>query len=552
VLLRLHTLNSRLRLTRVGLAIFTFGIGAALSLPTPAPARARRTGSASTIPGPDPVSVRIVSADYSRVKGMRHTFFNEVVGAGRAAEGLRADWQRDLAFVHRECGFRYIRFHGLLQDELGVYSEDKQGRPVYNFQYIDSLFDAILKIGMRPFVELGFMPNALASGNKTIFWWKGNITPPKDYDKWRSLIQALVRHFTDRYGSSEVKRWFFEVWNEPNLDLFWSGTQDDYFRLYETTSRAIKEVSPGYRVGGPATAGRGWITEMIDFAAKSQAPIDFISTHDYGVSGMGLDENGVQQLMLDQSPNAIIGGVQEVRGKIASSVMPRLQLHYTEWSTSYSPRDPVHDSYISAPYVLSKLKGSEGYADSMSYWTFTDIFEESGPVPSPFHGGFGLLSFQGLPKPSFFAYQFLNRLGETELVSSDSASWVTRNSKGVQVLFWNFSTPQTTESDQSLFKRDLPSKAAGTVRVLINGLRAGNYKVRVYKIGYDLNDVYTGYLKMGSPPTLHPSQAKELTDKNAGAPVETSTLRVGSAGSYKRDFSIRENDVCLVTIERSS
>ena len=123
---------------------------------------------------------RLINVNYSKVKGKHNTFFREVVGAGRAAEGLRADWQRDLAVVHRECGFKYIRFHGLLQDEMGVYSEDKQGRQIYNFQYIDALYDAILKIGMKPFVELSFMPQALASGSKMVFWWKGNITPPRD------------------------------------------------------------------------------------------------------------------------------------------------------------------------------------------------------------------------------------------------------------------------------------------------------------------------------------------------------------------------------------
>ncbi|HJU52989.1 MAG TPA: hypothetical protein VJ715_00390, partial [Pyrinomonadaceae bacterium] len=160
---------------------------------------------------------RLISADYTRVKGRHDKFFRHVVGAGRAAEGLRADWQRDLAVVRRECGFEYVRFHGLLQDELGVYSEDRRGQPVYNFQYVDALYDAILAHGMKPFVEFGFMPRSLASGKKTVFWWEGNITPPKDYGKWEQLIRALVTHWTARYGAGEVRRWYFEVWNEPNL-----------------------------------------------------------------------------------------------------------------------------------------------------------------------------------------------------------------------------------------------------------------------------------------------------------------------------------------------
>jgi xylan 1,4-beta-xylosidase len=493
---------------------------------------------------------RLIAADYSKVKGKHDKFFRQVVGAGRAAEGLRADWQRDLSIVHRECGFKYIRFHGLLQDEMGVYSEDRRGQPVYNFQYVDALYDAILNTGMKPFVELGFMPQALASGNKYVFWWKGNITPPKDYGKWERLVQALVRHWTTRYGRDEVSQWYFEVWNEPNLDIFWSGDQAEYFKLYETTVRAIKSVAPDYRVGGPATAGHGWITETINFATRAHVPLDFISTHDYGVKGIGFDDGGVQQLYLDAEPDAIIGGVRDVRAQIKSSSQPQLPLHYTEWSTSYSPRDPVHDSYISAAYILSKLKGTEGYADSMSYWTFTDIFEENGPVPSAFHGGFGLLNFQGLRKPSFYAYQFLNRLGDEELASNDADSWVCRGARGAQVLFWNFTAPVTKESDQIFFKRDHPAKDFGVVRVSLTGLPRGTYRMNIYRIGYQVNDVYADYLKLGSPQALTREQTRSLAEKNDGHPVESTRVTVGAGQTFTRDIRLRENDVYLITLEK--
>lgn len=493
---------------------------------------------------------RVIAADVSQVKGRLNKFFLEVVGAGRAAEGLRADWQRDLVTVHRECGFKYIRFHGLLQDEMGVYREDKQGRAMHNFQYIDALYDSILKIGMKPFVELSFMPQALASGDKTIFWWKGNITPPKDYGKWEQMIKALVEHWTARYGVDEVKQWYFEVWNEPNLNIFWSGDQAEYFKLYEFTARAIKSVSLSYRVGGPATAGHGWITETIDFATKNNVPLDFVATHDYGVKGIGFDENGAQRLFLDSSSDAISRPVRESSARIKSSPMPALPLHYTEWSTSYSPRDPVHDSYISAPYILSQLKGAEGFADSMSYWTFTDIFEENGPVPSPFHGGFGLLNFQGLRKPAFYAYQFLNRLGDVELTSNDANSWACRSSRGVQIVFWNYTAPKTTESDQVFFKRDLPANSLGNVKVSITGLPAGTYQMNIYHVGYHANDVYADYLKLGAPQTLMRDQVRALAEKNNGAPIEKNRIHISSGKAFSRVIPMRENDAYAITLER--
>ncbi len=193
---------------------------------------------------------RVISLDFNKIKGNFTTMFKECIGAGRANEGLRADWQQQLAFVKKECDFKYIRMHGLLTDDMGVYREDKNGNPEYNFQYIDVLYDYLLSIGMKPFVELGFMPDALASGNQTIFWWKGNVTPPKDYKKWEDLIRNLTLHFTERYGADEVKTWYFEVWNEPNLSGFWAGTQEEYFKLYMYTVKAIKSVNkeyPGWR-----------------------------------------------------------------------------------------------------------------------------------------------------------------------------------------------------------------------------------------------------------------------------------------------------------------
>ncbi len=155
--------------------------------------------------------------------------------------------------------------------------------------------------------------------------------------------------------------------------------------------------------------------------------------------------------------------------------MPNLPPPYTEWSLSYSPRDPVHYSYISAAYILSKLKGSEGLIDSMSYWVFTDIFEESGTVPKAFHGGFGMMNFQGLKKPSFYAYQFLNRLGDEGLRSNDTGSWTTRTKNGVQVLLWNSNPPITKESNRIFYKKDLPAKNFGKVKINISNIPVGNY-----------------------------------------------------------------------------
>jgi Beta-xylosidase len=495
---------------------------------------------------------RIINLDFNKINGNFNTMFKECIGAGRANEGLRADWQQQLAYVKKECDFKYIRMHGLLTDDMGVYREDKKGNPEYNFQYIDVLYDYLLSIGMKPFVELGFMPEALASGKQIIFWWRGNVTPPKDYNKWEDFIRALTLHLTERYGIDEVKTWFFEVWNEPNLHQFWSGTQEEYFNLYKHAVQAIKSVNKAYRVGGPATAGAAWEPEMIDFCTKNSLPLDFISTHSYGVKQGYLDEFGNAGTVLDKNPMSVSGDILQSRKEIAGSSMPNLELHYTEWSSSYTPTDPIHDSYHQAAYVLEKIKQVGNAANSMSYWVFTDIFEEAGPRFTPFHGGFGLLNYQAINKPAFYSFKFMNMLGNIELANTDSSSWACKDAaKGsIQVLLWDFTNthPGDSVNNQVYYIRDLPAKSKGKVKVSISGIPEGIYTVEFYKVGYHINDPYSTYLTMNRPHQLTKQQVEQIKKLNDGSPISKENIKVISREIFSKELEIRENDVFLLNM----
>ncbi|HOT14766.1 MAG TPA: glycoside hydrolase [Bacteroidales bacterium] len=495
---------------------------------------------------------RVINVDYSLEKGPLNTMFNECVGAGRANEGLRADWQQQLTYIKNECGFRYIRFHGLLTDDMGVYGVDKNGKPQYNYMYIDALFDFLLSINIKPFVELGFMPAALASGDKTIFWWRGNVTPPNDYERWGELVRNLTAHFTERYGVDEVKTWYFEVWNEPNLTpYFWTGTREEYFKLYEYSAKAVKSVHPDYRVGGPATAGASWEAELIDFCVKKNLPLDFISTHAYGVDQGYLDEYGNTGTRLAPNDLALSQDVLQSRKEIETSAKPGLELHYTEWSASYTPADPIHDSYHEASYVLHKLKQIGNAAQSMSYWVFTDIFEEAGPRFTPFHGGFGMLNTQGINKPVFYAYQFLNRLGNIELINQDPASWVCKDKNGnVQVLAYDFTytLPDDSINNQDYYIRDLPAKSKGKLKVNVSKLAAGKYSLEVYKVGYRCNDAYTSYYDLGRPAQLTKLQVEQIKKINDGSPVGKEIITIQEGGVFSKELDIRENDVYFLKL----
>jgi xylan 1,4-beta-xylosidase len=498
-------------------------------------------------------SPRAIAADFAKVRGAHSTVWKECIGAGRANEGLRADWQEQLALVQKEIGFRYIRMHGLLHDDMGVYKETPKGEPIYNWQYIDKLYDYLLQVGLKPFVELAFMPRDLASGNKTIFWWRGNITPPKSYDKWGALVTALVRHFRERYGDDEVRKWYFEVWNEPDIPPFWSADLAEYLKLYKSSAEAVKSVSQEYRVGGPASASPyRFEQELVQYCAREHVPIDFVSTHAYGVKEGFVDETGSKGTVLDSDPASVRARMVHSRELIRRSALPDLPLHFTEWSSAYTPTDYVHDQYHQAAFILDKIKGAQESVDSMSYWVFTDIFEENSPRMTPFHGGFGLLNYQGIRKPAYFAYQFLNQLGPEELVTNDASSWICRNASGsVQALLWNFTpiTPPQGVNDQVFYKREQPSKPAGPVSLRIDHLPEGTYALALYRTGYRFNDAYTTYLDMGAPGQLTRAQVEVLQHSTSGAPVEQLVVK-HSGGAFTKDLALNQNDVLLVLLRK--
>jgi xylan 1,4-beta-xylosidase len=498
---------------------------------------------------------RIVQVDVSHQTGPHTLVPLRVIGAGRANEGLRADWQQQLATVQHEIGFQYIRMHGILHGDMGVYSEDTHGNPQYNFQYVDTLYDALLALHIRPFVELTFMPSKLASGPQTIFWWRGNITPPKDPAKWSALIRAFTSHMKARYGEEEICQWYFEVWNEPDLhNLFFTGNLDDYLSLYKITAEALKTECPLCRVGGPASAIPWKFEEAFEqYVTTHNVPADFVASHAYGVTQGFLDVDGKAGTILDPSPDSISGRMKHSRELIQHSGRPDMELHFTEWSSAYTPTDYLHDQYHQASFILDKIKRASPYVDSMSYWTFTDIFEEQGPPLTPFHGGFGLMNLQGIRKPAYFAFRFLRQLGTGDIACDDPQTWITRSKDGsVQALVWDYTpiVPPAPETDQTFYKREQPATPKGTLRVQFEHLPVGTYRLAIYAIGYEKNDAYTAYLHMGEPPQITREQVAALNEASTGQPESTAQIEVRN-GKFSRDLPLRTNDVYLLVLSPS-
>jgi len=491
---------------------------------------------------------RGIAIDASRALEPVDRFFDLSVGADYPGIFIRPDSQSQLKVAVDELGFRYVRFHAIFHDVLGTVGQI-DGRTVYNWTRIDELYDGLLAKGVRPFVELGFTPEAMATSSQTIFYWKGNTSHPK-LGPWRDLVDAFIRHLQDRYGSTEIRQWYFEVWNEPNLDGFWErADQAAYFELYDLTARTIKGVDPQLRVGGPSTAGAAWVPEFLAHVSRSGAAVDFVTTHTYGVDGGFLDEEGKSDTKLSPSPDAIVGDVRRVRDEISKSSYPHLPLFFTEWSTSYTARDSVHDSYISAPYILNKLKASRGLVQGMSYWVYSDLFEEPGPPPTPFHGGFGLLTREGIRKPAFFAYKYLHALRGFEVPVSDSESIVAIDGRNLAALIWSWKQPEQKVSNRPFFTKVLPTTAAPSTHLEIRKLVARTYRLRVRRTGYRANDAYTAYLDMGSPANLNADQLGRLNALTSDTPEVDRVVSVGRRGSLHFDVPMSVNDIVLLTLE---
>lgn len=436
-----------------------------------------------TVGGSEP-RVRVgVRAD--KVTGPVHRPWRAVIGSEHLSHLLCTDTTGGrpigaeladaLRLAHTELGVRTVRAHAILGDDLGVYRE-VDGRPVYDFGGVDRVYDRVLECGLRPIVELSYMPRDLARDpSKTVFEYGAIVSPPKDWERWADLIRELVTHLVDRYGLAEVRdNWAFEVWNEANLEVFWSGTREEHFRLYDLTARAVKEVDTGLRVGGPASAAAGWLGALLRHVDESGAPLDFLSTHTYGTPP------------LDLRP------LCERHGRAG------LELLWTEWGTTPTHFNPIGDDAFAAAFLLRGMHSAAGRIEGLSHWVLSDHFEELGRPPRLFHGGFGLLTVGNLRKPRYWAMALAERLGDEELAVSlagDGAGglvdvWAARRGDGtVGVLVWNLGLYQDAAGGDAALDRG--------IELRIDGVPEGVRRVRHFRVDHTHSNVQRLWESLG-------------------------------------------------------
>lgn len=457
-------------------------------------------------------------------------FWEKMFGSGRAILSLRESYRNDLRAVKEATGFEYVRFHAIFHDETGIYDEDQQGNPVYNFSYTDQIYDGLLANNVRPVVEISFMPKKLSSDPAAIhpFWYKQNVAPPKDWNKWDQFIRAFAQHLVQRYGEGEVSQWYFEVWNEPNID-FWAGTpkQPTYFELYDHTARALKSVSPKLRVGGPATAAADWVDAFLAHVEQANVPVDFVSTHGYADDTVENLFHTTENIPMDQR---VCWAIQKVHSQIAQSQLSNLPLFWTEWNVPSFGRLHARDTIYVGAALADDIRQCDGFVDMMSFWTFSDVFEEDGPKKEPFDGGFGLMAMGGIKKPSYVAFRLLHKLGTQRLAAPANDILVTRRENGALVIAaWNLVDPDQQGSDKQMHLR-------------FEGI-AKDAQVSIQYADRQQGNTLATYEAIGSPRYPTPSQVQEINRATHLPPPTTTQLKSGSL-----DLKLTPNALVLIEL----
>ena len=421
---------------------------------------------------------------------------------------MRESYREDLRAAKQVTDIHYVRFHAIFHDELGVYNEDEHGNPVYNFAYVDQVYDGLLKNGVRPFVEISFMPKKLAFNPDALhpFWYKQNVSPPKSMERWDGLITAFGKHLLERYGEDEVSQWYFEVWNEPNID-FWGGIprQGSYFDLYDHTARALKAVSPRIRVGGPATAAAAWVDDFLKHTAEKNVPVDFVSSHAYA-------DDTVENLFGTNEDipmkDRVCRAVAKLKGQMSAAGKAELPLLLTEWNVP--GMNAARDTDFVGPALAYTIRGCDGLAAQLSFWTFSDVFEESGPIPEPFDGHFGLRAEYGINKPVYYDFALLHRLGDTRLANDNLNIIVTkRQDDKLVIALWNYVDPDQKGSPRKF-------------RLVFENMALNGAEISESRVDDEHSNTLAAYKTLGSPRYPNEGQVQRL---NAMTALEAPKVR---------------------------
>ena len=307
--------------------------------------------------------------------------------------------------THNALKFKSVRFHGILDDDVGSVNEIND----YSFVNINKIYKYLLSINMKPYVEISFLPYTFSINNCEGHIGNNHYKPcrgiPSNYTIWYDFIQQWTQNLLDEFGINEVSTWKFEVYNEPN-NAGWSF--NEYLTFYNHTATAIKSISSNLTVGGPSTGAEAWIAEFCNTTKTLKISVDFISTHAYP----NHVTNGIHPTYINSYFDAL--------HKLLDQVQPyNLPIYISEWDSACCADEKSdfynNDNYYAASFLvymvnhLQPLFVGDSLLKFMSYWAVSDIFEEDGFHSNEFPDYYGLTTIRGIRKPIFRAFELLQR-----------------------------------------------------------------------------------------------------------------------------------------------
>ncbi|MEG2017509.1 MAG: helix-turn-helix domain-containing protein [Clostridium sp.] len=481
-------------------------------------------------------------------------YWSKLITVGRAFDCLRADLQEQLKEAVKDMGFKYIRFHGIFSDEMRVVGTNRDGEYEFNWNYVDKVIDFFQSIDLKPFFDFTFMPKELSSSQNTMFWYKGNISKPKDLKVWTKLVESFISHCINRYGLEEVRQWYFEIWNEP--DYMWAGTQEEYFELYKATVEAILSKDEDLKIAGPAIMHKmdlpsSWLQEFINFINDNKLRLECFTYHIYG------EKNMHQRTTGEIIP--ILGGKDHVKEcvdfyqqQLEKFNIPVKEVHITEFNLSARHGNYLLDTMFAACFIIYNALKNKGKLNSLGFWNISDIFEEDDFIQPVFSGGFGMITSEGIKKPSYYAYYFLSCLGNEVLQEGDDYI-ITRKGEDIQILAFNyvFYDRAFQNGDNSLLsfrnRYDVfEEKTPIDLNIKLTGLK-GAYLIKEQLLDRTAGSAFDIYEAMGHPEELGSLEVEYL---KAMARPQIKVREVQVEDEFVKNIDLKPHGIAFITIKK--
>ena len=469
-----------------------------------------------------------VTIDLNDNLGKIKNNWKNLMTIGKAKEGLLDIVQKQIREIQKDIGYKYIRFHGIFDDEMMIYQEDKLGNVQFNFNYVDSLFDFLLSVNLKPFIELSFMPKDLAKDiNHTMYYHESITSIPKSYKNWAFMINALIIHCIERYGVEEVKSWCFEVWNEPDMEAFWSGVEEDYYNLYEVSYRVIKEINKDIKVGGPAIASitikqTKWLDRYIKYTIDNKCIPDFISFHIYPNEIFDINDNFTHKkgLITDSDINYLSNIIDIVKNKLNEFSLDNIEVYLTEWNSTISCRDLTNDTLYKGSYIFKNILENIDKINSFGYWALSDYIEEFRIDKNIFHGGLGLITNNGIKKSAFYSFKLLNELGGN-IVDRGDGYFISKNNNEYKVFLYNYCHFDKIYSMSDVSNIDIGNrynvfldKNINIELKLTNFNVSGGYNLCIKELTRKGGSSFDTWVKMGQPMQITKEDIEYINSKS--------------------------------------